>query len=109
MKKTIAIIGFTVACIGASEMLSAVLVDCGRPTTTAPSHPFTDADQKCYMVAEEAKPVLVGLFTGEATLGTPLNGFERIGIGVVTLVTAIVRMPRDCLRQFQCPIGKFPN
>jgi len=109
MKNTIAIVGFTVALIGVSEYCRAEQVDCGRPTITTPSHPFTDVDQKCFMVAEEAYPVLVGLFTGDATLGTHLTGHERIAIGVASLLTALIRMPRDCLRQFQCPIGKLPN
>jgi hypothetical protein len=68
MKNIIAIVGFTAACIGASEMLSAKAVDCGV-AKTIPVHPLTDIDQRYLMVAEEANPIKrvgVRLVTGSS-------------------------------------------
>jgi hypothetical protein len=105
MKTIIAIVGFTAACIGASEYCRAEQIEHGVVSQFPQSVPLSVLDQLQPMMAVSDAPVdYVPLVSGMRHIGMT-EGVNNKPAHRGNLN----RNPRDCLTQFQCPIDREPD
>jgi hypothetical protein len=106
MKTIIAIVGFTAACIGASEYCRAEQIEHGVVSQFPQSVPLSVLDQlQPIMAMDDAPNDYVPLVSGMWHIGMTEGVITNSRIALL----ASSRCPRDCLRQFQCPIDREPD
>ena len=106
MKNIIAIAGFTVALIGAGEYCRAEQIDHGFVDQIPQSVPLSVLDQvQPIMAMDDAFPDYVPLVSGMWHIGMT----EGVNTKASSYGLRNSRNPRDCLKQFQCPIDREPD